>query len=103
MWSTFLILLLKDVLLPLSRSPSAGCREDVVIASKVAGPSGAMTWIRGGPHAVDAANIRQAIDGSLRRLGTDYIDLYQIHWPDRCGRGSVGTAPGGYDNVKDRS
>ncbi len=66
-----------------------GDREDVVIASKVAGPSGSMTWIRGGPHAVDAPNIRQAIDGSLRRLGTDYIDLYQIHWPDRCGRASV--------------
>ncbi|KAG2433522.1 hypothetical protein HYH02_012640 [Chlamydomonas schloesseri] len=58
-------------------------REEVLLASKVAGPSGQMTWIRGGPHKVDAANIAQALDASLRRLRTDYIDLYQIHWPDR--------------------
>ncbi|KAG2498164.1 hypothetical protein HYH03_003921 [Edaphochlamys debaryana] len=58
-------------------------REDVLIASKVAGPSGQMTWLRGGPHKVDAANITEALDGTLRRLRTDYVDLYQIHWPDR--------------------
>lgn len=40
-------------------------------------------WIRGGPPAIDAKNIVDAIEGSLRRLGTDFIDLYQIHWPDR--------------------
>lgn len=39
-----------------------------------------MTWIRGGPPCVDAAAITAAVDGSLRRLGTDYIDLFQIHW-----------------------
>ena len=55
----------------------------MLVATKVAGPSGQMTWIRGGPAKVDAANIAAAIDGSLLRLGTDYIDLYQIHWPDR--------------------
>lgn len=60
------------------------CREDLVIATKVTGPSGQMPWIRGGPHALDAAAIRAAITGSLQRLGTDYIDLYQLHWPDRC-------------------
>ncbi len=54
------------------------CREKVIVATKVAGPSGQMTWIRGGPAKVDAANISAAIDGSLQRLGTDYIDLYQV-------------------------
>jgi aryl-alcohol dehydrogenase-like predicted oxidoreductase len=42
-----------------------------------------MEWIRGGPHKVDAANITAAIDSSLQRLGTDYIDIVSIHWPDR--------------------
>ncbi len=55
----------------------------MIVATKVAGPSGQMTWIRGGPAKVDAANISAAIDASLSRLGTDFIDLYQIHWPDR--------------------
>ena len=55
-----------------------------MIATKVTGPSGQMPWIRGGPPALDAAAIRAAITGSLQRLGTDYIDLYQLHWPDRC-------------------
>uniref|UniRef100_A0A7N0TSG2 NADP-dependent oxidoreductase domain-containing protein n=1 Tax=Kalanchoe fedtschenkoi TaxID=63787 RepID=A0A7N0TSG2_KALFE len=58
-------------------------RARVVLATKVAGPSGQMTWIRGGPKSLDPTNILQAIDHSLRRLQTDYIDLYQIHWPDR--------------------
>lgn len=55
----------------------------MVIATKVAGPSCQMTWIRGGPVALDPPNIRAAIDASLARLQTDYIDLYQLHWPDR--------------------
>lgn len=58
-------------------------REDVVILTKVAGPSGQMTWIRDGPASLDAKNVTAAIDASLKRLGTDYIDLYQVHWPDR--------------------
>ncbi|KAB2616174.1 aldo-keto reductase-like [Pyrus ussuriensis x Pyrus communis] len=58
-------------------------RNSVVLATKVTGPSGQMTWVRDGPKCLDAGNIADAIDGSLRRLQTDYIDLYQIHWPDR--------------------
>ncbi|CAN6168380.1 unnamed protein product [Urochloa humidicola] len=58
-------------------------RDRVVVATKVAGPSGQMTWIRGGPTSLDSRNITAAVDGSLLRLGVDYIDLCQIHWPDR--------------------
>jgi aryl-alcohol dehydrogenase-like predicted oxidoreductase len=58
-------------------------RDRVILATKVAGPRRNMTWIRGGPKALDLTNIRQAIEGSLTRLGTDYIDLYQLHWPER--------------------
>ncbi|CAL9203257.1 unnamed protein product [Musa hybrid cultivar] len=58
-------------------------RDRIVLATKVTGPSGQMTWIRGGPKSLDANNILEAINDSLLRLSTDYIDLYQIHWPDR--------------------
>ncbi|CAM6110692.1 unnamed protein product [Calypogeia fissa] len=55
-------------------------RDRLVVATKAAGPSGQMTWIRGGPVSLDARNIEEAINGSLTRLGCDYIDLYQLHW-----------------------
>ncbi|KAJ6687349.1 PROTEIN TAS [Salix koriyanagi] len=58
-------------------------RDRIVLATKVAGPSGQMTWIRGGPKCLDCRNITNAIDSSLKRMQVDYIDLYQIHWPDR--------------------
>jgi aryl-alcohol dehydrogenase-like predicted oxidoreductase len=58
-------------------------RDRLIIATKIAGPSRNLNWIRGGPKAVDRANLEQAVDDSLKRLQTDYIDLYQIHWPDR--------------------
>ena len=64
-----------------------GVRSRVIVATKVAGPgnaAGDMRHIRGDSRRLDAANIAAAVDDSLRRLGTDYIDLYQLHWPDRA-------------------
>ena len=58
-------------------------RDKIILATKVAGPARSLTWIRNGPQAMDRSNIRAAIEGSLRRLQTDYIDLYQLHWPER--------------------
>jgi aryl-alcohol dehydrogenase (NADP+) len=58
-------------------------RDRFVIASKVAGP-GRREWLRGGRTELTKVNITEAVEGSLRRLRTDYIDLYQIHWPDRA-------------------
>ena len=64
-----------------AKRPSA--RAQTVLASKVAGPSRGMPWIRGGAADVTPAGIAQACEDSLRRLRTDCIDLYQIHWPNR--------------------
>ncbi|RUR34686.1 NADP(H)-dependent aldo-keto reductase [Vreelandella nanhaiensis] len=57
-----------------------GERDDVIIATKAVGPG--PEHIRGGPR-MTRAHIHQAIDASLGRLQTDYVDLYQLHWPDR--------------------
>jgi aryl-alcohol dehydrogenase-like predicted oxidoreductase len=59
-----------------------GVRQQVVLATKVAGPSRGMPWIREG-SGMTAADIVASCDASLRRLKTDVIDLYQIHWPER--------------------
>jgi aryl-alcohol dehydrogenase-like predicted oxidoreductase len=61
-------------------------RDNLVIASKVAGPAASgrsFPWIRGTSRDLDQANIDQAVDGILARLGVDHIDLLQTHWPAR--------------------
>ncbi len=65
----------------LAKTP--GARSQLVIATKVAGPSRGMPWIRGGSSDVTGDDIVAACEGSLKRLQTDVIDLYQIHWPVR--------------------
>ena len=64
----------------LAKNP--GRRSEFVLASKIAGP-GRRDWIRNGDTKVSAKTIPWAIDDSLKRLHTDCIDLYQIHWPER--------------------
>ncbi|EXJ15890.1 NADP(H)-dependent aldo-keto reductase [Imhoffiella purpurea] len=62
---------------------SRGGRERLVLATKVAGPADWLPHIRSGTHRLDRPNIEAALDASLKRLQTDWIDLYQLHWPDR--------------------
>lgn len=57
-------------------------RDDLFIASKVAGPSAGLPHIGTGPK-FNKENITNALNQSLQRLQTDYIDLYQLHWPER--------------------
>ena len=72
-------------------------RDQVIIATKVSGPS-MMTYIPTrrvppspeGPTSLDRASVLAAAEGSLKRLGTDYIDLYQVHWPARYVGGLFG-------------
>ena len=56
-------------------------RDKIILASKVAGPG--CDWIRGGGNNFNEKKIGEAIEGSLKRVKTDYIDLYQLHWPER--------------------
>jgi len=56
-------------------------RDQVILASKISGPG--LSWVRGGGGQYFEESIEKAIENSLKRLQTDYIDLYQLHWPER--------------------
>ena len=56
-------------------------RSKVILATKISGPG--PSWIRGGGNQYDEKNLNEAVNDSLKRLKTDYIDLYQLHWPER--------------------
>jgi len=73
----------------------SGKRDKIILASKVCGPTGWCPHIREGKSRLDTKNIITACEGSLTRLQTDYLDLYQIHWPDRNTNffGKLGYAP----------
>jgi aryl-alcohol dehydrogenase-like predicted oxidoreductase len=62
-----------------------GNRDKVILATKIVGPNGErFPYIRGGETRFDRKHIAAAVESSLKRLQTDYIDLYQLHWPDRA-------------------
>ena len=56
-------------------------RKKIILATKIAGPG--LKWIRGGGSQYSSKSIEEALNDSLKRLKTDYIDLYQLHWPER--------------------
>lgn len=58
-------------------------RDKIILGTKVSGRNRGLNYIRGGDDVLTRENIRSALHGSLKRLQTDYIDLYQIHWPER--------------------
>lgn len=58
-------------------------RDKLVIATKIVPAAENLTFVRGGDNRLDRKNIEQAVNDSLKRLNTDYIDLYQTHWPER--------------------
>ncbi len=63
---------------------ATGNRDKIILASKMAGPGeGWIPHIRDGKSKFDHSDVAQAVDASLKRLQTDHIDLYQLHWPQR--------------------
>jgi aryl-alcohol dehydrogenase-like predicted oxidoreductase len=58
-------------------------RDKVILATKAVGPGDRFPYIRDGKPRLDRRHLVEAVDASLKRLKTDYIDLYQLHWPDR--------------------
>jgi len=75
-------------------------RDRVIVATKISGSGRNFPWIRGGSQTINRQQVRVAVEDSLRRLKTDYIDLYQIHWPDRYVPSFGGTS---YDPEKERT
>lgn len=75
-------------------------RDELIVATKVTGPGDWMQHIRGGPD-LSGEHIHQALDASLARLQTDYVDLYQLHWPSRSTNffGRLGYEHGGPDGI----
>lgn len=61
-----------------------GNRNELNLCTKIAGPAGWLPWVRGGQSMHSRNNLKQALSASLARLGTDYIDLLLLHWPDRA-------------------
>ncbi len=72
-----------------------GVREQCVLATKAVGPGAFLPWIRGGTSVHNETNLHSAVDASLTRLETDYIDVFQLHWPDRAANffGQLGFKP----------
>ena len=58
-------------------------RDELILSTKIAGPRRSIDWIRGGPKSMDDKNISEAVNNSLKRMKTDYIDLLYLHWPER--------------------
>ncbi|MEO1191692.1 MAG: aldo/keto reductase [Pseudomonadota bacterium] len=74
---------------------SRGRRDEVYLASKIVGPGSRFPYIRGGETRFTPEHLKQALEGSLRRMGIEHIDLYQLHWPDRSTNtfGKLGYTP----------
>jgi aryl-alcohol dehydrogenase-like predicted oxidoreductase len=58
-------------------------RESIILSTKIAGPRRSLKWIRGGPSSLDEKNMTDALNESLKRLQTEYVDILYLHWPER--------------------